>query len=460
MKVSFKLFIMTFLIIIISLGLGGFLIINSTFMTELSMKKENTINSNMLLTTIYYSIASRSDISDFYKNNFLLQELQNINDNGEVFIGKADSLKYFNNNSFANNLKENETGSQIIIQNGIIYFQVITKININNEDIYLENLVDVSDIYLFRRNNYHLYSLFLIIISLISSTLIASFSIYITRPLKNLQKSADNISKGNFDERSKTSLKDMKSPELVDLAMSFNYMANTIENHIIELEDYNKRQEDFISRFTHELKTPLTSIIGYADMLRSFSLNPNERYDMANYIYKEGKRLEDLSFHLLELILLKKEEFTLVEVNTQKFFNELKNTLNVLLKKKELKLVMNIENAFINIEPVLLKSLLYNLVDNSCKASNKGSEIIVNGKIIEGHYQISVQDFGTGIPKSSIDKVSTAFYMVDKSRARKQGGAGLGLSLCEEIAKIHKTRLNIESEINKGTKISFEVEVK
>lgn len=459
MKFSFKIFIVSFLIIIISLGVGGFLIINSTFISELNIQKESTISNNKFLAMLYYSISNTADIeSPFGTNKYILREFQNISGNGEVFIGKSSDIKYFDESLFALKLSYNEVGSQVINKDSQKYFQVITKLSINDSDVYVENLADITDIYNLRDENYKLYCLFLLIVSLISSTIMMLFSVYITKPLKRLSRTNEVIAGGNFTERNNVSLKVMKSPELVSLAISFNFMADHIEDYIRKLKDYNKRQDDFISRFTHELKTPLTSIIGYSDILRTYDSDPSKRYEMANYIYKEGKRLEDLSFNLLNLILLKQDEFTFSSYNSVKFFNELKGTLDALIYKYHLTLITEIEETKILIVDSLLKSLIYNLVDNACKASKEGDKIIIIGKVMDNSYLISVRDFGKGIPKESLSKVTSPFYMVDKSRARKQGGAGLGLSLCEEIAKVHHSNLEIESVLGEGTTVSFYVE--
>ncbi len=462
MKFSFKIFIISFFLVISLLGIGGFLIINSNFNNELLIKKDSTINSNKMLTTIYYSISSNSldDYSyGFSMTEYILKQFQNISNNGEIFIGDKTNIKYIDNSTFINNLDYNEQGNQIFFKDNKYFFQVITKLNINDQDTYLENLVDITDIYELRNQNYKLYCMFLIIGSLISSSIIAVFSIYITSPLKKLQQTTNQIAKGDFKIRNNNSLKTMKSPELVNLATDFNNMTDKIEEYINQLQDYNQRQEDFISRFTHELKTPMTSIIGYADILRTYDIEPKKRYELANYIFKEGKRLEDLSFHLLNLIILKQDEFPFKEYNSKQLFRELTQTLAILLKKYNIKIEFNTEEVNIFIEPVLLKSLLYNLIDNACKASKENQKIIVSGIKDDNRYIISVQDFGKGIDEENLAKVTEPFYMVDKSRARKQGGAGLGLALCKEIASLHKSELLIKSKLGVGTTISFSVEV-
>ena len=103
--------------------------------------------------------------------------------------------------------------------------------------------------------------------------------------------------------------------------------------------------------------------------------------------------------------------------------------------------------------------MLYNLIDNARKASEPGSELLLHGAIRDNRYIFSVADRGRGIPKEEIHKITQAFYMVDKSRARAQNGAGLGLALCEKIAQLHGGRLSIQSELGKGTVVRLVMEV-
>lgn len=478
MKMSFKIFTVSFLLLIIMLGVFGLIIISSNFNTELDMQIKNVIKENNFFSMIYYSVSlndvgkpldneflNNEDYSIYDKNynsvnmaNYILNEFKNISNNGEVFMGIENNLKFVDK-EFLNSIDENAQVNRMINVSNHYYLQVVTNLEVNGESTYIEHLSDVSMIYEIRDKNYKFYVVFLIIGSLISSFLISFFSKYITNPLKKLGKSANLIASGNFKERSDNTLKGMKSVELVNLATHFNDMAKKIESYIIELQDYNKRQEDFISRFTHELKTPLTSIIGYADIIRTYDMDPKKKYELSNYIYKEGKRLEALSFHLLNLIILKKDKFDFVRVNSKIIFKEVKESIIFLLNKYGINIDYDIDESFILIEPVLFKSLLYNLIDNACKATLSDKRIFISGHVISCKYHIIVQDYGKGISPENISKVIEPFYMENKSRARKQGGAGLGLSLCNEIARIHNTKLKIESEINKGTKISFDIEV-
>ena len=113
------------------------------------------------------------------------------------------------------------------------------------------------------------------------------------------------------------------------------------------------------------------------------------------------------------------------------------------------------EEQELNGVPELLQTLLYNLIDNARKASEEGSIIRLYARQVENGFRFSVRDNGRGIPQEALARLTEAFYMVDKSRARAEGGAGLGLALCRQIAELHKTSLIFESEVGKGTCVSF-----
>ena len=116
-------------------------------------------------------------------------------------------------------------------------------------------------------------------------------------------------------------------------------------------------------------------------------------------------------------------------------------------------LVCESEPGNLCVDRELFKSLLYNLVDNAVKASAEGSRIQVKGRFEDGQFCIEVLDEGVGIPKEEIEKITQAFYMVDKARSRANGGAGLGLALCKEIVSLHQGKMKFESRPGEGTRV-------
>ena len=171
----------------------------------------------------------------------------------------------------------------------------------------------------------------------------------------------------------------------------------------------------------------------------------------ANYIYTEGKRLEAMSFRLLEIMVTRHGEPELQMVSVDLLFQYL---YDMYATNKTMGFHLKYEEGTVRAEPNLIKSVI-NLIDNACKASEPGSVIEINGRMEKGKYRFLVRDHGMGIPKEEQQKITKAFYMVDKSRSRSRNGAGLGLALCGEILTLHGSFLEIESEPGKGTCMSF-----
>ena len=275
----------------------------------------------------------------------------------------------------------------------------------------------------------------------------------LTKPLHRLQGTTRRFAKGEYDVRAEISSRD----EIGDLSKTFNYMAKTIESKMEELKDAVRRQEEFTANFAHELKTPMTSILGYADTLLTVRLQRQQQERALSYISSECRRLSRLSVKMLELTGLyetAEARFAPTE-NSVKSFLEDSRQLNLCrLKEKNICLELQCEPADLkkNFDKDLMLSLVNNFIDNAVKASADNSRLILEATA----EKLMVQDFGKGIPAEDLDKVTEAFYMVDKSRSRANGSVGLGLALCKKIADIHGFQMKIESEIGKGTCVFIE----
>ena len=364
------------------------------------------------------------------------------------------SLRFDRDGQFASKVNPGERISRIVTDdNQVHYVQIVSHTVLSDADYYLESVTNISSVYEMRDRYISLYQWILLTVTGVSSLVLLAITHFLTLPLKRLTNTTQKIASGSFSTRAVNKGND----EIGILTRNFNIMADVVEEKIHDLEETARQREDFVASFAHELKTPLTSIIGYADMLRSYDMDAQERFTAANYIFSEGKRLESLSLHLLDLIVLHKTEFPLVPTECVIFLHDVENILRPLLKKYGMTLqIENDEGRFLS-EPALIKTLLYNLIDNACKASPEGSNILLTCRKIDGGFGFSVQDWGRGIPEEELSKITEPFYMVDKSRARKQNGAGLGLALCQEIAQIHGGSLKIESRLGEGTCVSFVV---
>jgi len=281
--------------------------------------------------------------------------------------------------------------------------------------------------------------------------LMLMLSAFLTRPIIRLTQATAQMAKGKYDKR----LSVGRSDEIGVLSESYNQMAETIEDKITELSENARQKEDFAASFAHELKTPLTSVIGYADMLYQKDLPKESVKNAAWYILNEGLRLESLSLKLMDLIVLGREDFLLEELGANEILTNIASSLIPQFREKGVSCSIDVDPADVMAEYDLFKTMIMNLIDNSVKAGAKN--IGITGKMKEDHYTITVADNGRGIPASELSRITEAFYMVDKSRSRKQHGAGLGLSLCTKIAGIHHTRLQFHSTENVGTSVSVDL---
>ena len=232
-------------------------------------------------------------------------------------------------------------------------------------------------------------------------------------------------------------------------------MIDVIENNIEELKYLNESKQRFIDSLNHEIKTPITSIIGYSELLLKNKVSEDIKIKSLEYINSEAKRLETLNSTLLKLTLMREEKQNLKKVNLKDSIINVKNTLIYKMERKNINLNINMEDIDIWIDKGLLEILLTNIMDNSIKASDTNSRIDIEGYYNKDtdEYMLKIKDKGIGIPKEDLDKVLEPFYMVDKARTRKNNGIGLGLSICSEICNINNISLDIKSELNVGTEV-------
>lgn len=283
-----------------------------------------------------------------------------------------------------------------------------------------------------------------------SGCLIFIVSYFLTKPVKKLRAAAGKIAQGQYGERVETASKD----EIGELGHSFNRMAEKIQDNVEQIQEEAQKKEQFVSDFAHELKTPLTSIIGYADRIYQQDMSREETKKAAEYIFSEGMRLESLAFKMMDLAVLNKQKLIKEVVDVKEFENDIRMTFEKITQEKGIVFMVLLESAWIKVEYDFFKTLLVNLLDNAVKAGS--SKIAFTGKLREeGIYEFRITDNGCGIPKEDLDKITEAFYMVDKARSRKLNGAGLGLAIARRIAMMHETELEYQSRQGVGTSVVF-----
>lgn len=460
MKLKWRIFLVTYLVLIVAYGIFTSVIMSSWLDSMKSAEVNSVIQQNTNTAKLfhaYYLVNPTTSDFDSYFEKF--KSFTNFNDMyTELSTGDKYLYVSFYGAEFSGIMSNTQ---QVAVYNAgtpnQIYVTAVSNISEMGQNIFIETTKYISPIFTEYSNHVKKIQIWSAAILAVSTVFVLITVHFISKPLNKLTSLSAKIANGDITERIKLNRFEKSIKEIDMLADSFNNMAECNEKYISQLKEEYKKQEEFTGSFTHELKTPLTTIIGYSDLLRTYDLPQNERRMYAEYIYKEGKRLESLSIHLLNLLVMNNQSFTLSEVKTEVMAYDLKSATAFLPQKYGVSLDFYLAKDSVICEPSLLKTLIINLMDNGCKASEKGSRVTVVGKREQGFYVIQVIDHGMGIPENEIKKITEPFYMVDKSRARKQGGAGLGLALCSKIALIHGTSLEITSQLGKGTTVSFKL---
>ena len=348
-------------------------------------------------------------------------------------------------------LGDGERGWELVpAAGGRYWLHAASPLSLLGETVYLENCREVTSLFTAREGQYDSFLRLMPALALGAAGAAFLVAALMLRPLGRLSEAARRMAAGELDQRVEPAGDD----EIGQLGRDFNAMAQRLEAQVEELTAVARRQEDFIGSFAHELKTPLTSIIGYADLLRSRPTDRERAAEYAGYIFREGRRLEALSRKLLDMIVLEHGDLALRSVPLDTFLERAGTAMHPALERAGLTLTVLAEPAPIRIDPDLMETVLLNLLDNARKASSPGGTIRLEGCREGEDCRIDVIDTGKGIPPEELARVTEAFYMVDKSRSRAQGGAGLGLAVCRRIVELHGGTMELDSAPGRGTRVT------
>ncbi|MEE1228348.1 MAG: ATP-binding protein [Lachnospiraceae bacterium] len=225
--------------------------------------------------------------------------------------------------------------------------------------------------------------------------------------------------------------------------------------HTAILESARMRQ-DFTANVSHELKTPLTAISGYAELMENKMIQGDSVPEYAGKISKNANRLLTLINDIIELSELDSTDgkVDFVNLDIADICKQCVESLKMNAIKHEVTISYIGTPAIINGNVDMIRELVTNLCDNAIRYNKKGGYVTVATGEREGHGYVLVQDTGIGIPKLSQDRVFERFYRVDKSRSKQTGGTGLGLAIVKHIVMIHDAEINLKSEVGQGTTIT------
>ena len=422
------------------LNVESVMYLNSDYLMDIDVNSESNMKNWVDIIINGYSV---NNVEQYNTELYSMENKKISSDLKEKVTGKRTEIL---------NAKENEKSFIIRTINNRKYAFVSSIVSLENKDFKLIISKDIQYVYTERSNNYKFFMIIDLIMLIILSAGMYIISKKLTNPLVKLSNVSKDIAKGEYNIRA---VESKKNDEIGVLEHNFNLMIDVIENNIEELKYLNESKQRFIDSLNHEIKTPITSIIGYSELLLKNNVSEEIKIKALKYINSEAKRLETLNSTLLKLTLMREEKQNLKKVNLKDSIINVKNRLIYKMERKNINLNINMEDIDIWIDKGLLEILLTNIMDNSIKASDTNSRIDIEGYYNKDtdEYMLKIKDKGIGIPKEDLDKVLEPFYMVDKARTRKNNGIGLGLSICSEICNINNISLDIKSELNVGTEV-------
>lgn len=369
---------------------------------------------------------------------------------GEALYSNIDfDLPISNNSDYLGRMAE----YNVLETDGRQYLVLSSHIDVKGLMVRNLYLVDISDIYADVTAQYAFFIKLMAGISIIIVVGMFLITRHFTKSLRILRESVRKIKAGNYAERVEIKSKD----EAGELAVNYNDMAAAIEGTIEELRNKTQEQQRFIDNFTHELRTPLTAVVGYADLLRSTSGGEEYTQELGERIFREGKRIENLSEVMMDLVFLKRHTFELEPCDIGEVARQAAENLEPIAAKADVKmqLILPDKPLWILAKRELILTLLGNLTDNARKASKEKDRIWIRVRAEAENVILEVEDEGKGIPVEEQSKIFESFYMVDRVRNRKKNGVGLGLSICEDIVKIHHANIELISQEEKGTLVKI-----
>lgn len=399
-------------------------------------------NLNIARTQVFRTIPAHT--------SFDLERLAKDLSRQKLYFSLYEEDKKLLFSSFGNQSLDNMTDTDLrtqIFVNKDPYIQKTFKAYINKSLFYVTIVKDISLI----RSYLNLFVFFLFL-SIFMTVLIASLigskiSKRMLNPIRKMTETVREISINNLSQR--LDIKGSKD-ELKDLAITFNSMVDDIQS------SYEK-QNQFVSDASHELRTPISVIQGYINLLDRWGKEDESVLEEAiSAIKEESESMKDLVEKLLYLARMDKNKFKLEKdmFSIKELMDEVFKETRMIDEKHNISALIDFEGSIYG-DRKSIKQMLRILVDNSIKFTPEGGDISLGLRSSELYVIVTIRDSGLGIPKEDLPYVFNRFYRSDKSRTKSKGGNGLGLSIAKWIIDQHDALVEIQSELDVGTKITI-----
>ena len=273
------------------------------------------------------------------------------------------------------------------------------------------------------------------------------------RYISRISSAIQNISEGDLN----TAIEVRGDDEFTAMAVNLNKMVGDIRNLMDKEREAERTKNELITNVAHDLRTPLTSISGFAEIMKNGMVPPADMGKFAEKIYNEAQRLIALVQDIIKLSKLDEKDTSLCEeeVELDALVQEACERLQPAAERKRVTLSAETEPILFRGVKQVLSEMIYNLCDNAIRYNKEGGAVFVTLKQKADRISLTVRDTGIGIAKEEQGRIFERFYRVDASRSAENGGTGLGLSIVNHGAALHNGKIFIESEIGNGTSIEI-----
>ncbi len=407
---------------------------------------ENTariVVGNNVCTIIYNENNSEVYYSDSLGQLCMLDSSITIGE--ETFVIKNEPSKFIDkikeSSPYTLSIDSSITGTEMVLYGKQI------KTNLANYYLVINTPLEPVESYInFIMNQYLYIAVFVIIIALIVSFFLAQ---RISNPIVKMKNEANKLAEGNYDVKFEA-----------NSFSEINDLANTLDDATNKLSQINDLRKDLVANVSHDIKTPLTMIRAYAEMIKDISGdNPIKRNEHLDVILMETEYLNKLVSDMSELSKL---QSGIIELNRDNFdlkdcTNRVIDLLKQIIVEKKIDLITNLDDCVIYADEIKMSQVVYNFLSNAIKHSNDEGKIIINIIKSEDNVRLEVIDFGEGISQEALPYIWDRYYKVDKNFNRNVNSTGLGLAIAKAILEAHKANYGVESKLGEGSKFYFEL---
>ena len=461
-----KLFITVFLVISTALIIPGIFYTNQTD-REAREEIASSLITHINTFIIYYNSANISpyDAAKNFSNASGLR-VTLVDSDGKV-VGESN-VNELDMSKMDNHIDRPEISNSI--KDGISKIERYSN-TLNEEFIYVVKKVDLPDFSFVRvaqtmdfvnllvghRSGTRINIFIIVSIGLLIFTILVDR--WINTPIRKVADFAKNIKDGNFENR----IKIKSSDEIGELAKNMNQLAETIEADISNMKKMEDVRTEFLSNVTHELKTPIASIVGYLETLKDGALKDKDvNKTFIKRSLKNAKRLEALVTDLVDISRIEtgEMEIQLEKVNIQPILEEVVNDARQRNRNLELDIKLSLgdqKEIVVYGNSDRLRQVFDNLVSNAIRYTESGN-VIISAEIRDTEVEFTVSDTGMGMDSESKERIFERFFRTDDARKIVRGGTGLGLAICKHIIEAHNSSLSVDSIEKEGSTFAFSLE--